>query len=567
MLKSLYIKDYAIIEQIEVEFGKGLNIITGETGAGKTILIDALSLLLGERASTETVRKGAEKSIVEGVFDVEKNKKVKQLLKQNELDFQSELIIRREISLKGSNRCFINDSPVPLSLIKELGDILVDLHGQHEHQSLLKTETHIEYLDDCSNSEDLLRTYRWQYNNLIKLNYELRALKEKENSVAEKKDLYEFQIKEIDSVSPEEDEEEKLGNELNILENSEKLQKLTSRIYNSLYESESSVYDSLMKIRNEFNELVRIDKNFSDSSEELDSVISVINELSNYLRSYSSRIDVDPQRLENIRERLGAISLLKKKYGGSIRYVLEYRKKIGEEYNLIENYSGKISELETKIKAVKENCGATAYNLSQKRKETARQVEKDIVELLKQLGIPDSKYDVKIMQQPADDTGDYILVKGKPYSCNSNGYDEVEFFISTNRGEDTKPLVKVASGGEISRIMLALKSILAKNDKLPLLIFDEIDMGVSGGIAQKVGIAIKSLASYHQVITITHLPQISGLADHHYTVEKVISDERVTSRIKKLDTEGRVLEIAKLLSGENITDASIKSARGLMGLN
>lgn len=567
MLKSLFIKDYAIIEQVEVEFYKGLNIITGETGAGKTILVDAMSLLLGERASTEAVRKGSEKAVVEGIFEVEKNKKIEQLLKQNKIEFQPELIVRREISLKGSGRCFINDSPVPLSVIKEAGDILVDLHGQHEHQSLLNKEIHIEYLDNCSDTEDLLRTYHWIHNNLTRLSSELNSLREKEKSLKEKKDLYDFQIKEIDSVSPEEGEEEKLINELNVLENSEKLQQVTVQIYTSLYESENSLYDSLMKIRNDFNELLRIDKSFTDSSEELDSAISIINDISKNLRGYSNKIEIDPERLERLRERLGVISLLKKKFGGSVKSVLEHRKTIAKEFDIAENYSVKISELENKIKAVKENCGSTAFKLSQKRREKAKQLEKDIVELLKQLGIPDSRFEIKIVQYPADENSDFILVNSKPYKFNRDGYDEVEFFISTNPGEDIKPLVKVASGGEISRIMLSLKSILAKNDKLPLLIFDEIDTGISGSIAQKVGTAIKSLAEYHQVIAITHLPQISGLADHHYAVQKNINDGRVTSTIRKLEKEERVIEVAKLLSGENVTEASIKSARELLGFN
>jgi DNA repair protein RecN (Recombination protein N) len=566
MLKSLYIKDYAIIEHIEVEFNKGLNIITGETGAGKTILIDAMNLLLGERASTEAVRKGSEKAVVEGIFNVKKNKKVEQILNQNEIEFHSELIVRREISLKGTNRCFINDTPGSLSVIKELGDILVDLHGQHEHQSLLKTETHIDYLDNCSDIEDLLRTYRWNYNNLIKLGSELNSLKKKENLLKEQKNLFEFQIKEIDAVSPEENEEEKLSNELNLLENSEKLLELTTQIYSRMYESENSVYDLLMQIKNEFNELSRIDKSFSESGAELDSVTYVINEISNQLRSYINRIDIDPETLEKIRARLGAISLLKKKYGGSVKTVLEHREKIGDEFNLIENYAEKISELQSKIKAVKENCASIALNISRKRKAAAGKVEKEIIELLKHLGIPDAKFEIRILQKPASGTDDFILVNGKPYKFNSTGYDEVEFYISTNKGEDTKPLAKIASGGEISRIMLALKSVLAQNDKLPLLIFDEIDTGVSGSIAQKVGIAIKSLASYHQIIAITHLPQITALADHHFIVEKIISDGRVISKIKILDREGRVLEVARLLSGENITEASLKSARELMSI-
>jgi DNA repair protein RecN (Recombination protein N) len=567
MLKTLHVKDYALIERVDVEFDTGLNIITGETGAGKTILIDALSLLLGERASTEVVRKDADKSIVEGIFNVKGNKKVESILRQNEIDFSPELIIRREISLKGSNRCFVNDTPVQLSLIKELGDILVDLHGQHEHQSLLRTETHIEYLDNCGDTEDLLRTYKWLYKSLNNLTDELKELKEKETSLTEKKDLYEFQIKEIDAVSPEIDEEDTLENQLVLLENSERLQLLTSEIYQGLYESEGSVYDSLTKMKNEINELVRIDKTFKDTNKEYESVVAIINEIANSLRDYSSKIEFDPEKLDTIRERLGAISLLKKKYGGSLKSIIEHRKKIGEEFSIAENYSDKISELESKIKTVRESCGSAAEKLSLKRKETAKKITKDIIELLKQVGIPNSKFQVEILNIPVDSSDDFILVKGKPYKFYSSGYDNVQFFISTNLGEDVKPLAKVASGGEISRIMLSLKTVLARTDKLPLLIFDEIDTGVSGHVAQKVGQTLKLLAFRHQIIAITHLPQISGLADHHYAVEKVEINKRVISRIRKLNNAERVKEVAKLMSGENITEASIKGAKELMGLD
>ena len=566
MLKTLYIKDYALIEQVNVAFGPGLNIITGETGAGKTILIDAMSLLLGERASSEVIRKGSEKSIVEGIFEVSKNKKVQALLEQNEIEFLPELIIRREISLKGSNRCFINDTPVQLSLIKELGDLLVDLHGQHEHQSLLRTETHIEYLDNCGNTEDLLRTYRWLYKSLSKLQSELNELKEKESSLKEKKDLFEFQIKEIDAVSPEMGEEDSLENQLIVLENSEKLQQLTSEIYQGLYEAEGSIYDSLVKLKNAINELTSIDKSFNETNKEYESAVTIVNEIANNLRSYNNKIEFEPERLEKIRERLSAINLLKKKFGGSVKSILDHRKRLGEEFDIAENYAGKISELEAKIKTVRENCGLTAEKLSTERKITAKKIEKDIVELLKQVGIPNSKFEVKILNFPVNSSDDFILVNGKQFKFHSSGYDEVEFYLSTNLGEDVKPLAKVASGGEVSRVMLTLKSILAKRDKLPLLIFDEIDTGVSGQIAQKVGQTLKSLASHHQVISITHLPQISGLADHHYAVEKIEVDSRVMSKIKKLTNEERIKEVAKLMSGENITEASIKGAKELMGL-
>jgi DNA repair protein RecN (Recombination protein N) len=566
MLITLLVKDYALIEEVSVEFSAGLNIITGETGAGKTILIDALSLLLGERASVEVVRKGSDKSIVEGTFNIDGNSKVKSLLERNEIEYFPELIIRREISLKGSNRCFVNDTPVQLSFIKELGDLLVDLHGQHEHQSLLRAETHIEYLDNCGDTEDLLRTYKWLYKSLNKLVGELKELTKKELSLKEKKDLYEFQIKEIDAVSPTIDEEDTLENQLAVLENSERLQQLTSELYESLYESEGSVYDSLMKMKNEIDELEKIDKTFTDVNKEYESAVAIISEIANTLRSYNGKIEVDPEKLAEIRERIGSIYLLKKKYGGSVKAVLEHREKIGDEFSVAENYSGKIAELEAKIKTVRENCGSTAERLSTKRKETAKKVEKDVVELLKHVDIPDSRFEVRFSYLPAENLDDYILIKGNPVKFNSSGYDDVQFFISTNLGEDVKPLTKIASGGEISRIMLTLKSILAKKDKLPLLIFDEIDTGVSGHIAQKVGQTLKLLAINHQIIAITHLPQISGLADQHYVVEKIEVNNRVISKIKKLNKEESINEVAKLMSGENITEASIKGAKELMGL-
>ncbi len=512
MLKSLLVKDYALIGQINVEFGHGLNIITGETGAGKSILIDAMSLLLGERASTEVVRKGAQKSIVEGIFEITGNKKVKKILEENEIDVLPELIMRREISLKGNNRCFLNDTPVTLNVIKDIGDLLVDLHGQHEHQSLLRTETHIDFLDEFGSTEELLSEYRKNYVLLSEATNKVNEIKEKENILKEKKDIYSFQIKEIDAVSPEEGEEERINEELNILENSEKLSQITSSIYESLYESENSVNDLLGKIKNEIEELLEIDKSFSEIDSECESAVTLINDISEFVRNYNSKIDIDPEHLDELRNRLGAINMLKKKYGGSVRTLLEHRKKIGEEFELAENYADSIEKLEMEIRKLRESCGISAEALSKKRKEISKKIQKEVQEALSYLGIENSVFRIEINQLAADKSEEYILINGKPYKYNSSGYDQVQFFISTNPGEDPKPLAKVASGGEISRVMLALKSILAKSDKLPLLIFDEIDTGVSGRIAQKVGHSLKDLAGVHQIISITHLPQIAGFS-------------------------------------------------------
>lgn len=565
MLKSLEIKDYALIDHINVEFGKGLNIITGETGAGKSILIDAMSLLLGERASTEVVRKGAQKSFVEGIFDVENNLKVKSLLEENEIEFQPELIIRREISLKGSNRCFVNDSPVSLNIVKELGNLLVDLHGQHEHQSLLRTETHLEFLDEFGNNKKLIDEYHSIYNQLILKSNELKYLISNEQSVKEKKEIYSFQLKEIENVNPLPDEDENILTELNILENAEKLMSLSDDVYSKLYDDENSVIDLLGEIKHKLNQLGNIDKTFFESEGECDSALAILKELASSIRAYKSKIEINPEEVEEKRERLGAINLLKKKYGGSIQKILEHKERITKELNLAENFSVEISKIENEIDKLRKAAGVTADILSSTRKKQALKVESEVKKVLSQLGIVNADFKVNFVLSETDsNNGNFVIIKNKKYHCTEKGIDEVEFYISTNSGEDLKPLTKVASGGEISRIMLSLKTILAKNDKLPLLIFDEIDTGVSGRIAQKVGAALKELASFHQIICITHLPQIAGMADYHYSVEKTFSDNRSISVIKKLDDDDRIKEIAKLLSGEVLSAASFESAKALI---
>ena len=396
MLKSIEVKDYALIERVNVDFGEGLNIITGETGTGKSILIDAMGLLLGERATTEVVRKGSDKSVVEGIFDVEKNKKVKSILEENEIEFYPELIMRREVSLKGSNRCFVNDTPVSLSVIKDIGNLLVDLHGQHEHQSLLRTDTHIDYLDEFGKYDVILLKYKSLYDNLIKTEKELESLKERETSIKEKRDILSFQFKEIDNVSPEEGEEDKLNDELKILEYSEKLNELTTEIYELLYDSENSVHDSIVKIKNDLTKLTEIDKSFNESSSEAETLLALVNDISSFIRSYKSKIDVDPKQTEGIRERLGAINLLKKKYGGSIKAVLDLRAKIHGELELAENFSGRIDELNNALYKIRTEAGKLAKEISTKRKEESKKVKNGIESSLRDLGISNPNFSWRI---------------------------------------------------------------------------------------------------------------------------------------------------------------------------
>lgn len=566
MLKSIFIKDYALIEKIDIQFFAGLNIITGETGAGKSILIDAMGLILGDRAANDVVRKGADKSVVEAVFNVDGNRNLKLFFEENDLDYLGELIIRREISLKGSNRCFVNDTPVSLSIIKEIGNMLVDLHGQHEHQSLLRAETHIEFVDQFAGLENELLEYRSSFSALNKLNTELEQLLKEEKSIKEKEAFYEFQLKEIDAVSPVENEDEEIDSRLKILENSEKLLELTNNIYDSLFENENAIQDALTKVVQQMNDLKKIDRSFDETAEEANQALTLISDIAAFIRNYKNKIELDPEGLEEMRKRLASINMLKKKFGGSLKAVLDHRENIAREISLSQNFDEEISALKKKIVEAKITCGKLAAALSQKRKSASKKIEKEVVEVLSTLGIAKAKFSVDITSEESK-TISSVIIEGKEFFASTMGIDLIEFYISTNVGENLKPLIKVASGGEISRVMLALKTILAKNDKLPLLIFDEIDTGISGRVAQMVGTALKELAEYHQIIAITHLPQIAGLAHHHFAVEKFSTNGRVVSAVKYLNLEERIKEVAKLMSGEIISDASIKGAKELMGIN
>lgn len=561
MIKSLEIKDYALIEHIQIEFFTGLNIITGETGAGKSILIDAMGLLLGDRASSEVVRKGAMKSVVEGIFDVTDNSLVKYILEENEIEYQNDLIIRREISQKGNNRCFINDTPVSLNLIKELGDILVDLHGQHEHQSLLRTETHIDFLDSYSNNSSLLQEYQSLFSKLKQKQKELSELLSKELSIKEKKDIYQFQLKEIDTINPQPNEDELLNNELNILENSERLFQLSDEIYSLLYDAENSIIDQIGDVRNKLHQLFSIDNSLVEFEKEFDTAYSILKEIASSIRKYKDRISLDTDEVESKRERLNIINLLKKKFGLSLEKIFELKENLIKEVNLADNFSDEIEKIKTEIIELKKKALNIGKEISVSRKKNAKKVENEVKSVLNTLGINSPSFEIRFSNIESNESlDDEKLTIG----FNQKGIDEVEFFISTNPGEDLKPLAKVASGGEVSRIMLALKSALAKNDKLPLLIFDEIDTGISGRIAQKVGQTLFNLSQFHQIIAITHLPQIAAFANHHFTVEKIQTDGRAISQIRNLSDEERVFEIAKLISGDKVTDSSLQSARQLM---
>ena len=566
MLRSLTIRDYALIERLEVEFDSGLNIITGETGAGKSILLGALKLLLGDRASTEALRTGAKKAVVEGAFDSADEGRLPQILEEHGID-PSEgglLIIRREVSARGS-RAFVNDTPATLEVLREVASNTIDLHGQHEHQSLLRTETHVELLDNFGGLGGLVGTYRTAYRAVAKLAAERADLVRREQELQKQKELYAFQIEEIDQAALEADEADSLEAERRILENAEQLYEATADLYAQISESDDALYDRIVLVRNQLQDLARIDSTFEATLADVRSAEIALKEATQFLQGYNAEIEFNPERLDEIRERLQEIDLLERKYGGTVEAVLAYREDIGRTYDLAKDFEGAIARLDGQIEEAQGALSQAAYRLSQKRHEVAERIEEAVGVELATLGMPHARFQVRFDYQD-DDAGWVTLggAGGRHVTAFPAGADLVEFHLSANLGEDPKPLVKVASGGEVSRIMLALKAILAKSERLPILVFDEIDTGISGSIARRAGESMHRLAQFHQIIAITHLPQIASLGDVHFEVEKAVEDGRTRTRIRRLDEAERAEAIAALLAGTDVSEAALQSARELI---
>lgn len=565
MLQSLYIKNYALIEELSINFESGLNILTGETGAGKSILIGALGLLLGERANQDSIRTGCEKAIIEGNFTIEHNELAHGILKNHEYDNGEILIIRREVTAKGGSRAFINDSPAPINILKELGVYLVDLHGQHDHQLLLNPTTHVDMLDNAGGLEKIVEDFKEGFLQLNLKLAELNSTLSREEQLKEKQELYKFHLEQINSISPEANEDELLKQELNILENSEKIVATISTIQSRLYENENSARDQILKTRNLLDQLVSYDGAFLEQRNEIVNSVAIIDEVIKFLQNYTSKIDYSSIRLEKLRERLVNLNALRKRFGGTLEAVIEYKKKIISEIELSNNFDFEIQKIKNEIHELRIKTGDLAIRLSQKRDETARKIEKSIKNTLKQLGIDKSEFvvynNIQVAEKPHNNA---VLANNKFYTTTEKGIDSIEFYISTNKGEEPKPLARVASGGEISRVMLAMKTILAKNNKLPLLVFDEIDTGISGRIAQKVGIAMRNLADFHQIITITHLAQIAAVGHHHYVVEKLQKKDRNITTVRKLSAQEHVSEVARIMSGDNVTETSLQLAKELI---
>ncbi len=564
MLKSLLVKDFALIENILVEFTDGLNIITGETGAGKSILVGALGLLIGERASSEVIRKDATKSIVEGIFLSKQNPKLIRILSENEIEFEDEIIIRREISQKG-NRVFINDTPINLQIIKEIGDLLVDMHGQHAHQSLLDNQKHIEFLDQFLDSFDTLLEYKNQLAIMNQKKKDLANYLKKDKEIREKIDLYQFQRREIINANLHIGEDISSENELNILENSEYLFNTTKAIAELVYDGENSVFDKLAWVQKEIESLAKIDPSFEIQLKEIQSALNSVEEVANYSRNYNSKIDLSPNEVDLVRNRFSEITTIKKKYNKSIEELLLYKEDIHNQIQNAESYRKIMDDLIGDIIDLRFTLGDLAFEISQQREKVAEKLIPKIQDALSELGMPDAKFQVNITQNEIN-SPNTLIYEGGNFDYFENGFDLVEFWISTNLGEDLKPLAKIASGGEISRVMLAFKSAAAEKDSIPILIFDEIDTGISGRIGEKVAKKMKNLGKSHQVLAITHLPQIASFGDSHFSISKENENGRVVSKVIKLSENERIIEIAKLLGGEILSDSAMENAKELLNI-
>ena len=498
--------------------------------------------------------------------DIAGNPSLRAFFEGNDIEFEGDtLLLRREVSRKGTSRGFINDSPASTQLLKELSEFLVDLHGQHEHQSLLHAKNHIRMLDDFAGLGAAVAEFQLLRARLVEISDEIESMKAREARLREEHDLYAFQLEEIRSTGPTEGEDDAIEAKLRVLENAEELRNAASEIQELLYDGDGSAAEKLGLIREQLTGLSTVDAALAEPLTEARSALAIVTELSRWVRGYAERISLDPESLAALRERAQKLIRLKKKFGGTLDAALRKERELEEKLSFEEKFEQIIAEKEKELAKIRISASRVAAQLSKARAEQARKLEPQVVEVLKHLGIDHGKFHVQLSTDPSDPTDRSALtISGKCSNANARGIDSVEFYISTNAGESPKPLARVASGGEISRIMLALKTILAKSDRLPLLIFDEIDIGVSGRVAQRVGQAMKALSTDHQIIAITHLAQIAACADAHFVAEKSTVHGTTSSRLRRISDAEHIEEVARLISGDVLSKGSLENARSLI---
>jgi DNA repair protein RecN (Recombination protein N) len=573
MLVELNISDFAIIDKVSLRFTAGFNALTGETGAGKSIIIDAVNLLVGGRADTTLTRAGSERARVESIFHLTDrlHELIDPVLEREGLegDDPDTLVLGREIRSNGRNFCRINGSTVSLSILKEVAEPLIDIHGQHDHLSLLRVREHQGFLDRFAGLDATRQTLTGEVRRLQRVRQELTDLLRDEQKLARRVDQLSFQVEEILAADLKPSEESDLNLERNRLANAEQLGQLAGEAQRLLVESsdeQPSAADLLGQAAKLLSQLVKLDQSMAEQQTLIDSLTYQIEDLAETLRDYSESIDFDPGRLQELEERLVLIFNLKRKYGDSIEEVIAFGEQAQAELDNISHSEERIKKLREQEEIMRHTIGGMALALSQARRQAGQQLADGVIAQLADLGMAKADFTVEI-QWEDDPNGVYIEEEGgltRTVTCDERGIDRVEFLISANPGEPLKPLVKVASGGETSRIMLALKTVLALADETPTLIFDEIDQGIGGRVGSVVGRKLWGLAQQanHQVLCITHLPQIAGYATTHYHVTKQIEGERTRTQVEALADEARVEELAQMLGV--LSESTRQSAREIL---
>ena len=550
MLVELHIRDYAVVDDLTLSLGPGLNALTGETGAGKSIIVGALSLLIGERASSDVVRAGAERASVEAVFDLEQLPAVRE--RAEELGFRLAdglLILRREVAAAGRNRAWVGGSPTTAGVVGELGSSLVDLHGQHEHQTLLRARDQRSILNAYGGSTALAKEVARRYRVLEGLRDQLEEREEKQRIVEAREDFLRFQLNEIDEAGLEPGEDDRLEVEIGRHENSEELARATQALNAELYSSEGAVTDRLAEAKNILSRLVGFDIALRSEVERVDEALHLVSDVARALGDYATAVEFDPGRLEEVRTRLDRIFRLKRKYGPELADVLETAQRVRTELDAHDEAENDLAKIREEIGVAEAELLSEAAILSTKRGRAATELGIAVSEALPDLGLVGGRFEVELTVSDA---------------LSASGAESVEFVVSPNTGFNLMPLARIASGGELSRIMLALKAILASVDEVPVLVFDEIDSGVGGTVASSVAVKLARVAEAHQVFVVTHLPQVASRADAHLVVEKRVDMDITTTVVRQLNEDSRVCEIARMLGGDAESDASREHARELL---
>ena len=568
MIEELYISNVALIDELQLECSSGLNIFTGETGAGKSVILNAVGLALGERSTAGIVRDGATNAKIQIAVALPPDHPVWDGFNDSEfadvLDAEETLVLSRQINASGRSRCHTNGQLVSLTFLSAIGDLLVDIHGQHAHQSLFRSETHLDLLDTFGKHEALKAEASKKYDELHTAQAQLADFSQTLRAAMQEKDLLEFQLEELEEAQLQEGEEEDLINERHLLSNAETLFESANQLYEQLYGSdlsESSTLDGLKIASRTISKLCELDGSLSELNARFESTLYELEDIAYQIRDYRDKIEFNPHRLSEVEERLDLIHRLKRKYGDSISDILAYQAQASQKLEDLQFGSERIEELKDQIHRVTQGAQKLAVELSKKRRETATQLESLIERELQTLGMEKAVF--QILVSPIESANGPLEIEGKRYELRTDGMDEIEFFISPNVGSEPKPLAKIASGGEISRVMLALKTVLAQADLIPTMIFDEIDAGIGGRTADIVGQKLKELSRYRQVFCITHLPQIARFADQHFRVEKSVEGNRTTITAKLLTPEERVEEVARMHGGE-ATVTTLAHARELL---